>query len=122
MSPAVFVNAVLLGDGSNAERKLAAEMLIPFGVAAEPTLQAALKVENNAAVKQVYESVLSRLQTVSGMTEQDNSFDVPTWEPLLTGKIDEAEVVAILQQNHAEIYQDHSHQQPCIEEINYFYQ
>ena len=97
------LNAVLLGEGSNAERKLAAEMLIPFGVAAEPTLQTALKEENNAVVKQVYESVLSRLQTVSGMTEQDNSFDVPTWEPLVTGKIDEAEVVAILQQNHAEI-------------------
>ncbi|MCV5397929.1 hypothetical protein OFN24_31430, partial [Escherichia coli] len=34
---------------------------------------------------------------------QDDSFDIPTWEPLVMGKIDEAEVVGILQQNLAEI-------------------
>ena len=98
-----YLEPVLMGAGSNAERKLAAEMLIPFGVEAEPILQAALLVESNAGVKQVYESVLARLHTVSDMKGQDDSFDVPTWEPLVMGKIDEAEVVGILQQNLAEI-------------------
>lgn len=100
------IRPVLLGEGSNSERKLAAEMLIPYGNAAAECLQDALKVENNAQVKQVYESVLSRLQTVSGVATENQSFEVPIWEALSANDLDEEAVLAVLQQNYVEVLKD----------------